>query len=181
MSWVWGLGVASLVAIGIIGAVRWLWRLGRAIQVERAWELFRLVRPRLEEELLAAGQSRGKPRHLQWARCQILGTPWLVRDRQRRCVVAVAAVEVAFEPLAGTDMADWPAARLPRYGTATFVLRRGQWDIHEPIRLNLSPQQLVEQLAGRYVVIGRPEEGEPSVVAAAHRTERPRRSEPDRQ
>src|SRR5205823_2329328 len=74
--------VGGLVVVAL--AVRWLFLLGRAVQVERARELFRLQHERFEEMLLAAASATGKPRGLRWIGCEISGDADLVRDTATR-------------------------------------------------------------------------------------------------
>ena len=68
--WLLGIGAAMLAA-GLLG--RWLWHLGKAVQAERARELFRLQHERFEGELLNAAAASGLPRGLRWASCRIAG------------------------------------------------------------------------------------------------------------
>ncbi|HEX4609830.1 MAG TPA: hypothetical protein VH092_16655, partial [Urbifossiella sp.] len=68
----WWLAGAAAVLFAALGG-RWLWHLGRAVQVERARELFRLQHERFEEQLLKAAAATGLPRGLRWTGCRITG------------------------------------------------------------------------------------------------------------
>ena len=116
----WWVAVEVLVAVV---AVRWLWNLGRAVQSERARELFRLQHERFEEQLLAAAAATGLPRGLRWVSCSIVGDAVLVRDAADAGIVALVPVVLQFEPIEGSDMEHVAAAHEPRPATAVFTLR----------------------------------------------------------
>src|SRR2546423_14267487 len=108
-------GVAALVLLLFAG--RWLWHLGRAVQAERARELFRLQHERFEEMLVKAASATGLPRGLRWVSCTITGDALLVRDTTSGGIGAPVPVLGHFEPVAGSDLEDVPAAREPRPAT----------------------------------------------------------------
>ncbi|QDU23422.1 hypothetical protein [Urbifossiella limnaea] len=126
---------AGLVPLAL--AARWLWHLGRAVQVERARELFRLQHERFEEHLLKAAAATGKPRGLTWVACLITGDAVLARTAGG--IVALVPVEVRFEPEADSDMAENPMAREPRPATAVFSFARGGWHTDGRVVFNLDP------------------------------------------
>jgi len=132
----WLAGAAGLVLLAL--AARWLWHLGRAVQVERARELFRLQHERFEEHVLTAAAATGKPRGLTWAACLITGDAVLARAAAGG-IVALVPVEVRFEPVAGSDMEENPMAREPRPATAVFTFARGSWHTDGRVVFNLDP------------------------------------------
>lgn len=132
----WWLAVAA-GAVLLALAARWLWHLGRAVQVERARELFRLQHERFEEHLLTAAAATGKPRGLTWVACAITGDAVLARAAGG--IVALVPVEVRFEPEAGSDMEANPMAREPRPATAVFTFARGSWHTDGRVVFNLDP------------------------------------------
>ncbi len=141
---------------GLLLAAVAAWRarhFGRAVQVERARELFRLQHERFEEMLLAAAAATGKPRGLRWASCLITGDALLVREKPAGGVAALVPVVVGFEPVEGGDMADVPAAREPRPATAVFTFARGAWHTAGRVVFNLDPRETAERSAGGYEVI----------------------------
>jgi hypothetical protein len=144
------------VALGIaVGALvgRWLWNLGRAVQAERARELFRLQHERFEEQLLAAAAATGLPRGLRWVSCSIAGDAVLVRDSADASIVALVPVILQFEPVEGSDMEHVVAAREPRPATAVFTFARGVWQTAGRVVFNHTPEQTVAKFAPRYRVI----------------------------
>jgi hypothetical protein len=149
--WVAGILAAAVLA-GFAG--RWLWRLGRAVQVERARELFRLQHERFEQMLLLAAAETGKPRGLTWVGCEITGDAVLARDRQTRGIVAFVPVVVRFEPVAGSDMEEAPAAREPRPATAVFAFVKGHWSTDGRVVFNHTPEHAVAVFGGQFMVLG---------------------------
>ena len=79
-------GLGGVVVL--VFAVRWGWHLCKAVQTERARELFRLQHERFEEQLLKAASATGLPRGLCWVKCQITGDAVLVRDMTNGGIVA---------------------------------------------------------------------------------------------
>src|SRR5262249_54860001 len=122
----WKFGAfAGLVVLLVAG--RWLWNLARAVQAERARELFRLQHERFEEQLLEAAAATGLAGGLRWAGCQITGDALIVRDLASGGILALVPVLIQFEPDVGSDMEGVPAAREPRPATAVFAFDRGTW------------------------------------------------------
>ena len=146
----WWVAVEVLVAVVV---VRWLWNLGRAVQSERARELFRLQHERFEEQLLAAAAATGLPRGLRWVSCSIVGDAVLVRDAADAGIVALVPVVLQFEPIEGSDMEHVAAAHEPRPATAVFTFARGAWQTVGRVVFNHTPEQTVAKFAPRYRVI----------------------------
>ena len=92
MLWLW-LTLGVIVALAVVVAFGWrpLRRLGGAIQVERARELFFLERERIESGFIAAAAATGKPRGLRWKDCSFDDEVEFARDRQSRQLIALVA------------------------------------------------------------------------------------------
>lgn len=148
----WWVG-AAVGGLALAIAARWVWHLGRAVQVERARELFRLQHERFEGLLLAAVAATGKPRGLAWVGCAIVGDAVLARDARGKRLIALVPVEVRFEPVEGSDMMDVPAAREPRPATAVFLYARGHWYTDGRVVFNLDPRRAAAHFGPHYAVI----------------------------
>lgn len=148
----WKVG-ALAVAVTFALIARWLWHLGMAIQAERARELFRLQHERFEEQLIQAGNNSGRPRGLNWIRCQITGAAVMVRDTTTDSIVALVPVMVEFQPLEDSDMADNPAAREPRIATAVFLYERGTWYTTGRVVFNHTPEETIATFSPRFRII----------------------------
>lgn len=153
-----GQGDSSLWLAGVVIVVaavggRWLWHLARAVQVERARELFRLQHERFEEQLLKRAGSTGLPRGLHWRSCVITGDAVVARDRTSGGIVALVPVMVVFDPVKGSDMEEVPAAREPRTATAVFTFSRGSWETTGRVVFNHTPQETIAQFAPQFRVL----------------------------
>ena len=152
MSESWWIGGGVVAAILILLAGRWCWHFARAVQIERARELFRLQHERFEELLLVAAAATGKPRGLTWIHCEIIGDAILARNPAKR-IVALVPVVIQFEPIVGSEMEDVPAAREPRTATAVFYYIRGHWHTAGRIVFNLSPQQTITHFGSTWTLL----------------------------
>lgn len=135
LAW-WLAGAVAIVLVSL--AARWLWHFGRAVQVERARELFKLQHERFEEMLLAAAAAGGKPRGLTWVRCTFTGDAVLARNRAGG-IVALVPVEIRFDPIPGSEMESFAAATEPRPATAVFTFARGGWHTDGRVVFNHDP------------------------------------------
>ncbi|HVK07953.1 MAG TPA: hypothetical protein VM597_04160 [Gemmataceae bacterium] len=132
----------------------WLYRLGREVQTERAREAFKLSRERLTDVFLHAAAATGKPRGLRWVSCQFTDDFTLVRDRKTRKLAALIPVTIQFEPEAGGEMEDVPAANVPRPATAVFHFRRGDWVSEGQALFNVTPENVVSLFGKNYEPVG---------------------------
>lgn len=149
VDWWWvPLSLAGLV--GLVLGWRWLWAFGAAVQVERARELFRLQRERLEQQFFKAASSSGKPRGLRWKECQWDGTVEIVRQRQTGQIAALAGVEISFDAIPGSDMEGLPAVGNLRVAAAVFFFQRGRWHTVGKAIFNMSPAEAIEHFKGQY-------------------------------
>ena len=147
--WWW----VALLALAALLLARWVWHLCRAVLAERARELFRLQHERFEEQIIAAGAATGLPRGRCWMGCTITGDAVLVRDEVNGGIVALVPVELRFEPVAGSDMEEIPAAREARPATAVFTFARGAWETTGKVVFNHTPDQTVVKFAPQFRVI----------------------------
>src|SRR5271165_5744997 len=95
-------GIAFAVAVFIFW--KRLHSFGSQVHIERAREMFKLQRGRLEPEFQQAAAASGKPRGLLWRECQWGPEVEFVRDRQTGQLAALVAVTIQFEAVAGGDM-----------------------------------------------------------------------------
>jgi hypothetical protein len=149
----YGLWWVALEVVVAALAGRGLWNLGRAVQAERARELFRLQHERYEEMLLHSAAATGLPRGLRWVGCSITGEAVLVRDAEHGGIVALVPVLVHFAPVEGSEMEQVHAAREPRPATAVFTFARGHWQTSGRVIFNHTPSQTVAKYAPQFRVI----------------------------
>lgn len=143
-----------LAALMLLGGGWWLFRIGREIQTARARESFRLQSERLEELVLKAAASTGKPRGLRWISCRFTGDYTLVRDKVTRRLAALIPVTVQFDPVPGGDMEGVEAATEPRQATAVMHFRRGAWVSDGRTLFNMTPADALRLHAKEYSLVG---------------------------
>jgi hypothetical protein len=148
--WIW-CALAAIVA-AVIAFLLWrpLRTFGKDVQVERARELFKLQRERLEAKFLVAAAATGKPRGLRWKDCQWGAEVELVRERRTGQIAALAGVTIQFEAVEGSDMEGLPAVGNLRNASAVFFFYRGHWDTVGKAVFNLNPNEAVEHFKNQY-------------------------------
>jgi hypothetical protein len=155
--WFWLIPVAILILLIVL--VRF-WRplhlFGREVQVERARELFRLQREKLQGEFLKAAAATGKPRGLRWTACNFDEAFELARDRGSGQIVALVPVTISFEAIEGSDMEGLPAVGNLRNASAVFFFERGQWRTAGKALFNLNPDEALEHFKKQYERVTQP-------------------------
>lgn len=150
MEWGWfGVGMVALAAAVALGW-RPLRKMGRAIQLERARELFALQRERLEAMFVSAASATGKPRGLRWKDCDFETDLELARDRQSGQLLALVPVTISFEAVEGGDMEGVEAVGNLRNASAVFFFQRGQWLTVGKAVFNMNPDEALEHFKNQY-------------------------------
>jgi hypothetical protein len=147
---------AAVAVVIVLLLLRPLRAFGKDVQVERARELFKLQRERLEAKFLVAAAATGKPRGLRWKDCQWGEEVELVRERRTGQIAALAGVTIQFEAVEGSDMEGLPAVGNLRNASAVFFFHRGHWDTVGKAVFNLNPDEAVEHFKKQYERIGTP-------------------------
>lgn len=129
-------------------------RLGWEIQIERARELFKLQRERLELQFFEAAAATGKPRGLRWIGCQWDDETAFVRDKETGQIASLAAVTIQFEAIPGSDMEGLPAVGNLRRASAVFFFHKGQWLTAGKAVFNLDPREALEHFKNQYEPLG---------------------------
>ena len=114
---------------------------GGQVQVERARELFRLQRERLEAQFIKAAAATGKPRGLTWKDCQWEDVALFARDRENGQIAALVGVTIQFEAVAGSDMEGLPAVGNLRNASAVFFFNKGHWSTVGRAVFNMNPER----------------------------------------
>ncbi len=158
--WLWLgplLGMIGL-AVGVLTCRR-LRVFSREVQLERARELFKLQRERLEAQFLAAAAATGKPRGLRWQDCSWDNAVEFVRERATGHIAALVAVTIQFEAVAGGDLEGLPTVAQPRNGSAVFFFQAGHWLTVGQAIFNMSPHEAVARFGHQYERVRRKDEG----------------------
>ena len=154
--WPWVIGA---IAVGVgLTVLALLWRpmraFGREVQVERARELFRLQRERLEAHFLKAAAASGKPRGLRWKDCQWDNGVEFVRDKQNGQIAALVGVTIEFEAIEGSDMEGLPAVGNLRNASAVFFFQAGHWHTVGRAVFNMNPDEALVHFKNQYERVG---------------------------
>jgi hypothetical protein len=153
--WYW---LAPLLVIVILLAIFVIWRplrsFGASVQIERARELFRLQRERLEAQFLKAAAATGKPRGLRWKDCQWQDDVEFVRERKSGQIAALVAVTIQFEAIEGSDMEGLPAVDNLRNASAVFFFNRGHWLTVGKAVFNMNPHEALAHFKNQYERVG---------------------------
>lgn len=138
----------------MLGMAYFLWRrlrsFGSVVQVERAREMFKLQREKLEAQFLQAAAASGKPRGLRWKDCQWESTVEFVRDRKAGQIAALVGVTIQFEAIEGGDMEGLPAVANLRNASAVFFYHAGQWSTVGRAVFNMNPDEAVRHFSHQY-------------------------------
>lgn len=147
----WWVPLAVLAAIGVGSfAIRFLRVFGREMRRERARELFKLQRERLEAQFVAAASSSGKPRGLLWKDCQWDDRVEFVRERETGDIAALIGVTIRFEAVEGGDMEGVAAVGNLRHASAVFLFQNDRWATSGRALFNLFPAEAIEKFQTQY-------------------------------
>lgn len=140
--------LAALAALTVL--VRGVRSFSGQVQVERARELFRLQRERLEAQFMKAAELTGKPRGLLWKECQWENDVIFVRDRQNGQIAALVGVTIQFEAVPGGDMEGLPAVGNLRNASAVFFFAKGNWATVGRAVFNMNPAEALSHFKNQY-------------------------------
>jgi hypothetical protein len=150
-AWLWFLALAVVFGVA---ALALFWRplraFGQEIRLERARELFKLQRERLEAKFFTAAVATGRPRGLRWKDCQWGQQIEFARERSTREIVALVSVTIQFEAVEGGDMEGLAAVGNLRNASAVFFFHRGHWMTVGKAVFNLDPHEAVEHFKNQY-------------------------------
>ena len=148
----WWLILATLLLAGLVLLLFWrpLHSFGKAVQIERARELFKLQRERLEAQFLKSAAATGKPRGLRWKDCQWDDAVEFVRDRSSGQIAALVAVTIQFEAIEGSDMEGLPAVGNLRNASAVFFFQKGHWLTVGKAVFNMNPDEALAHFKNQY-------------------------------
>jgi hypothetical protein len=131
----------------IVGLLVVLWRPFRARRLEsqlaKAQRDFHRHRERLEARFVSLATRSGKPRGLQWVRCDFEDDVIYARHRQSGELSAFVGVTIGFEAIEGGGMEQVEAVGNMRAATAVFRVERGNWATDGRALFNLTPSEAV--------------------------------------
>ena len=142
------LAVLALAGLGLFVSVkRGIDRRQSRLLLDQRRLLFMEERESLEELFFQKASSSGKPRGLDWVRCDFEPEVMFACDRQNRQLRALVAVTIQFEATEGGDMEDVEAVGNLRAGTAVFLHDDSQWSTAGRTIYNLDPAEALKHFA----------------------------------
>ena len=154
----WALWVAlGVLAVALVVAVL-AWRPARSAwreaQLVRARREFHLHREHLEARFIKLASSSGKPRGLDWVRCEFDDGVIYARDRQSGQLSAFVAIVIGFEAVEGGGMEAVEAVGNLRAATAVFRIHQGHWSTEGRAIFNLNPTEAVRYFQKNLEMVG---------------------------
>jgi hypothetical protein len=125
-------------------------RLLREIEIERACELFKLQRERLEVKFLELASASGKPKGLRWNGCEFHSPVAFARDKESGDLSAFVEVTIRFTAVEGGGMENVQAVSNLRHATAVFHYHRGQWGTGGRALFNMTPDEALVHFSEQY-------------------------------
>jgi len=142
----WWVG-AVLSSILVLGALALIWRplrdRFRERELARARRDFHRHREHLEAKFMSLAGRSGKPRGLEWVRCDFEDDVIYARDRQNGQLSAFVGVTIGFEAIEGGGMEEVEAVGDLRAATAVFRVERGHWATDGSTLFNLNPAEAI--------------------------------------
>lgn len=143
----------ALVLLGLV-LLLVIWRplrlFSREVQFERAQELFKLQRERLEVNFHKAAMATGKPRGLIWKDIEWESEVAFARERRTGHLAALVGITIQFEAVEGSDMEGLPAVGNLRNASAVFFFQRGHWHTVGKAIFNMNPGEAIEHFKNLY-------------------------------
>jgi hypothetical protein len=142
----WWPVAAAVLAVAAVGAAL-VWRpLQKRMRERRLVEArreFHRQRERLEAKFQSLAAKSGKPRGLDWVRCDFEDDVIYARHRQSGQLSAFVSVTIGFEAIEGGGMEHVEAVSNLRAATAVFRVERGIWSTDGRALFNLTPEEAV--------------------------------------
>ena len=151
--------VPALIAVAVVVALAALaWRPVRARlrerQLLRARRDFHRQREHLEARFLRLAAQSGKPRGLEWVRCDFEDDVTYARHRRSGELSAFVGVTIGFEAVEGGGMEDVEAVGNLRAATAVFRIERGAWATDGRALFNLNPAEAIAYYQDTLELVG---------------------------
>ncbi len=154
-SW-WILALIGLAAVAIAVGVAWrpVRRKLRERQLRQARRDFHRHREHLEARFMRLAAQSGKPRGLEWVRCDFEDDVTYARHRRSGELSAFVAVTIGFEAIEGGGMEEVEAVSNLRAATAVFRVERGAWATDGRTLFNLNPAEAIAYSQDNLELVG---------------------------
>lgn len=156
MSAWWAMGVIAVLLVFVVGACAWRPVRARIRENElaRARRDFHRHREHLEARFFRLASGSGKPRGLEWVRCDFEDDVIYARHRQSGEISALVGVTIGFEAIEGGGMEDVEAVGNLRAATAVFRVEGGSWATDGRALFNLNPAEAIAYYQDNLELVG---------------------------
>lgn len=156
MTEMWALALLSLVFCGGLAVLAWrpIRTRMREKELARVQRTFHLQREHLEARFLRLASSTGKPRGLEWVRCDFDDDVIYARHRHSGELSAFVSVTIGFEAIEGGGMEEVAAVSNLRAATAVFRVERGTWATDGRAIFNLNPAEAIAYYQDNLELVG---------------------------
>src|SRR5258708_1360362 len=144
-----GLAIAALAAIVALIAM-FAFRGRRRADPVAARNRFPTQRPMLETAFFQAASQSGKPRGLNWVKCEFGDGLELACDKSTGQLIGLLPVTIAFEAIPGSDMEGLAAVGNLRAASAVFTFANGNWTTAGRAVFNMNPTEALRHFANAY-------------------------------
>ena len=150
--------MAIIVVIVLLVGLAVAWRPVRSKMREnelvRARKDFHRHREHLEARFVRMASQSGKPRGLEWVRCDFDDDVVYARDRHTGELSAFVSVTIGFEAVEGGGMEEVEAVGNLRTATAVFRVDQGSWATDGRAIFNLNPVEAIAFYQGNFEFVG---------------------------
>ena len=153
----WVAAIVSLVVLAVAAAIAWrpVRTRMRENELMRARRDFHRHREHLEARFLRLASNSGKPRGLEWVRCDFDDDVIYARHRQSGELSAFVGLTIGFEAIDGGGMEDVEAVGNLRAATAVFRVERGAWATDGRALFNLNPAEAIAYYQDNLELVGK--------------------------
>ncbi|MGD9723986.1 MAG: hypothetical protein AB7O59_20240 [Pirellulales bacterium] len=134
----------------------------RERQLAHARKEFHRHREHLEARFLRLASESGKPRGLEWARCDFDDDVVYARHRRSGEISAFVGVTIGFEAIEGGGMEEVEAVSNLRAATAVFRVEGGAWRTDGRALFNLNPSEAIAYYQDNLELVGQELAGQKS-------------------
>ncbi|HEV3138018.1 MAG TPA: hypothetical protein VGZ26_08935 [Pirellulales bacterium] len=152
--WVMAITASLLVVLTIAVAWRPVRARLRENDLARARKDFHRQREHLEARFISLAAQSGKPRGLDWVRCDFDDDVIYARNRQSGALSAFVGVTIGFEATEGGGMEDVDAVGNLRAATAVFRVEHGSWATDGRALFNLNPAEAIAYYQDNLELVG---------------------------
>ena len=126
----------------------------RENELAKARRDFHRQREHLEARFMRLAGQSGKPRGLEWVRCDFDDDVIYARHRQSGELSAYVSVTIGFEAIEGGGMEHVEAVANLRAATAVFRVERGSWATDGRALFNLNPAEAIAYYQDNLELVG---------------------------